>query len=429
MVRLLVRYFKMAAVIARACSSKPVAAGLSACLPGVRVYSSSSSFVPGPSNGHLERVTVRGVSGNCKTNHRRSNRARPMHLPPKMSTRAAAAFSSTTKQQQQQQQQQVRPLGAAKLESIDFNPTASTAYTPVVIMHGLLGNSRNFQGWGAKLVKSLDQERRVFAVDMRNHGASSHHDSMTYVNMADDVLGFLADKGLSEAVLVGHSMGGKAAAMTALLHPEVVRGLIVMDIAPVSYSMHDIHVVPTFIPFNPPPFRVDATNWGETQKIIEAIHRMPLDGVTSRRDADELLAKDIVDPGLRAFAVTNLDKDKSTGGWTWKINIDAIQRSMGTLAQFESGKCHQEAIKGRLGGRGGGGDDDTDELGAYKGDTMFIAGGNSRYIRSQHLKEIGKLFPKFVVSTVKGAGHWVHADNPAETLRLAKSFLDRPELG
>lgn len=55
-----------------------------------------------------------------------------------------------------------------------------------------------------------------------------------------------------------------------------------------AVERHDIHVVPTFVPFNPPPFRVDATNWGETQKIIEAIHRMPLDGVTSRRDADEV---------------------------------------------------------------------------------------------------------------------------------------------
>lgn len=44
-------------------------------------------------------------------------------------------------------------------------------------------------------------------------------------------------QGLSEAVLVGHSMGGKAAAMTALLHPDVVKGLMVMDISPVSYSM------------------------------------------------------------------------------------------------------------------------------------------------------------------------------------------------
>lgn len=50
-------------------------------------------------------------------------------------------------------------------------------------------------------------------------------------------LSCLMRQGLTEAVLVGHSMGGKAAAMTALLHPHVVKGLIVMDIAPVSYSM------------------------------------------------------------------------------------------------------------------------------------------------------------------------------------------------
>ena len=42
--------------------------------------------------------------------------------------------------------------------------------------------------------QSLERERRVFAVDMRNHGSSSHHDSMTYVDMADDVLGFMADQ-------------------------------------------------------------------------------------------------------------------------------------------------------------------------------------------------------------------------------------------
>lgn len=63
-------------------------------------------------------------------------------------TATAAPFSSTAKRQI------ARPEGAAKLASIDFNPGASDALTPVVIMHGLLGNSRNFQGWGAKLVKA-----------------------------------------------------------------------------------------------------------------------------------------------------------------------------------------------------------------------------------------------------------------------------------
>eukprot|EP00903_Cladosiphon_okamuranus_P008641 g8285.t1 len=407
----------MAAVIARC--AKP-SAGLSTFWPSARPLCllagararSSCLFTPGPSKCPRVRssCTLGGSNSNSNSisnidvSHRQNGNTRWPHPP---CIEASAALSSAATQQSV-----VRPAGAAKLESIDFNPNASSTLTPVVIMHGLLGNSRNFQGWGSKLVKSLEQERRVFAVDMRNHGASSHHESMTYVNMADDVLGFLADKGLSEAVLIGHSMGGKAAAMTALLHPKVVKGLVIMDIAPVSYSM------------------VDATNWGETQKIIEAIHKMPLEGVTSRRDADELLAKDIVDPALRAFAVTNLDKDPGTGGWAWRINIDAIQRSMGTLAQFDSGKRHREEIQGRLvGGIGDRADADKDELGSYGGDTLFVAGGTSRYIRSQHLKEIGKLFPKFVVSTIKGAGHWVHADNPAETLRLAKSFLDRPELG
>lgn len=79
-----------------------------------------------------------------------------------------------------------------------------------------------------------------------------------------------------------------------------------------------------------------------------------------------------MDPALRAFAVTNLDKDPATGGWAWRINIDAIQRSMGTLAQFDSGKQHQEEIQGRLGGGSGGRVED--ELGSYKGDVSADTG-------------------------------------------------------
>eukprot|EP00158_Paraphelidium_tribonemae_P000397 Partr_v1_DN22049_c1_g1_i1_m44401 putative Abhydrolase domain containing len=167
----------------------------------------------------------------------------------------------------------------AKLNYIDFNPaTDTTQNTPVIIMHGLLGNCKNFQSWGAKLVGLLERPRRVFAVDMRNHGASSHHAGMTYPDMAGDIVAFMEQRGLGKAVLVGHSMGGKVACMTALLHPERVQGLVVMDIAPVPYSV------------------VDQTNWGETQRIIEAITKLDISGVTSRRDADGLLEKDIVDP-------------------------------------------------------------------------------------------------------------------------------------
>lgn len=82
-----------------------------------------------------------------------------------------------------------------------------------------------------------------------------------------------------------------------------------------------------------------------------------------------------MDPALRAFAVTNLDNDPATGEWAWRINIDAIQRSMGTLAQFDSGKRHREEIQGRLvGGSVDRVDGDKDELGSYKGDVSTGTG-------------------------------------------------------
>ncbi|CAM9659341.1 unnamed protein product [Ascophyllum nodosum] len=435
MVRRLVLYFNMASVLAR-------------CAAGLSVTSSRPAFVvsamdkttmlPSPQRadaGSTSRPIARTlptIAGSFTSSRLKRIRTRLGMTAGATTSATSAPFTSSA-----MPTTIARPAGAAKLNRIDFNPDVRVsgpgASTPVVIMHGLLGNSRNFQGWGAKLVKSLDKERRVFAVDMRNHGASSHHDTMTYVDMADDVLGFMADEGLSEAVLVGHSMGGKTAAMTALLHPSAVKGLIVMDIAPVSYSTEsglDLFPPSVFFFFFFSKKRVDATNWGETQKIIEALHGMRLDDLASRRDADERLSKDVVDPAHRAFAVTNLGKDSATGRWQWRINIDAIQRSKGELARFNSeGRSiggGESGLQRLAGGRGG--DSGREELPQYTGDTLFIAGGNSRYVRSKHLPEIRKLFPTFVVSTIKGAGHWVHADNPEETLRLAKSFLDRPEL-
>ena len=80
-----------------------------------------------------------------------------------------------------------------------------------------------------------------------------------------------------------------------------------------------------------------------------------------------------MDPALRAFAVTNLEKVQDSSKWEWRINVEAIFKSMTALAQFDLNG--QEASKSGK---------------QYTGDTLFIAGGKSRYIRSTHLKAIGK---------------------------------------
>jgi pimeloyl-ACP methyl ester carboxylesterase len=83
---------------------------------------------------------------------------------------------------------------------------------PVVILHGLLGQGRNFRSWGAALHDRLTRPRRILIPDLRNHGSSGHADAMTYKDMAADVFALLEKEGIEKAIVVGHSMGGKVAA-------------------------------------------------------------------------------------------------------------------------------------------------------------------------------------------------------------------------
>ena len=55
---------------------------------------------------------------------------------------------------------------------------------PVLILHGLFGSSRNWRS----VSKRLAEKCRVYAVDQRNHGKSTHANEFDYSALADDVL-------------------------------------------------------------------------------------------------------------------------------------------------------------------------------------------------------------------------------------------------
>ncbi len=84
------------------------------------------------------------------------------------------------------------------------------ARPPLVLLHGLLGSSTNFRSLLPKL--SLQAKRKVWAVDLRNHGQSPHSEVMSYDAMCADLDHFFHDHGLKKVVLLGHSLGGKASA-------------------------------------------------------------------------------------------------------------------------------------------------------------------------------------------------------------------------
>ena len=90
----------------------------------------------------------------------------------------------------------------------------------LLIAHGLFGSGRN---WGA-IQRRMSDDRRVVAIDQRNHGESFRDPANGYEEMAADLAQVIEAEGQSMDVL-GHSMGGKAAMVLALTRPELVNRL------------------------------------------------------------------------------------------------------------------------------------------------------------------------------------------------------------
>ncbi len=84
---------------------------------------------------------------------------------------------------------------------------------------------------------ALTRRAHVFALDLRGHGDSEPGDSYWWSVFADDVAGVLSALDSRSAVLVGHSVGGAAAALCTARRPGLVRGLVLVDpvIFPESY--------------------------------------------------------------------------------------------------------------------------------------------------------------------------------------------------
>lgn len=242
---------------------------------------------------------------------------------------------------------------------------------PLVILHGLLGSSRN---WGAIATK-LGERRRVLALDLPNHGASPWIETMDYPSMAAEVARFIEQRAGGPAAVVGHSMGGKAAMMLALTRPDLVERLAVVDIAPVSYTH-------TFAPY------------------IKAMRAAPLGGAERRADIEAAMAGVIPDPRVRAFLMQNLEG--APGSYRWRANLAVLGAAMDDILAFP-----------RLPGDA-----------RYDGPALFLHGAESDYVLPQHEDLILALFPRARIQAVEGAGHWLHADKPAEFLQAIAGFLD-----
>lgn len=121
-------------------------------------------------------------------------------------------------------------MPATTVNGIEIHYRETGEGFPIVFVHGYTGNSRNW----ALTVPALRENFRTISVDLRGHGLSAKpgsEDAYALETMASDVYELLKQVGVTECVLVGHSMGGMVSQLLVLEHPEVVRALVLVDTA------------------------------------------------------------------------------------------------------------------------------------------------------------------------------------------------------
>lgn len=248
---------------------------------------------------------------------------------------------------------------------LNVNDFGAPSAPAVMIVHGLYGSARN---WGV-IAKRLSDRFHVYTVDLRNHGLSPHTDTHSYSEMAADLAKTIDHLG-GPVQLIGHSMGGKAVMALALSRPELVRGMLIADIAPVTYTHSQL------------PF-------------IQAMKAVDLAAVSRRSDAEAQLAALGVEPALCSFFTQSLD----LGEKRWRLNLATLEAEMDKIMSFPHFDTH------------------------YGGPTLFLSGAESDYVQPQHRNLIKTLFTRAQFAKLRGAGHWLHADKPREFEAAVRTFF------
>ena len=237
---------------------------------------------------------------------------------------------------------------------------------PLVVLHGFLGSSRNWQTAGAALAAGY----HVFALDLRNHGRSPHAPEMDYPAFVDDVLAWLDHRGLARATLLGHSLGGKVAMRLACRHPGRVGALIVVDIAPKAYP-------------------------GVAQRAeLAAMNELRLDGLHSRAEAELRFEARVDDGAMRKSLAANLERDAG-GQWRWAVNLPVLTRTL------------PELVRSPL---------DPDDR--FAGPTRFILAGKSGFVTAEDHVAIRRHFPAAQIAVLAGSGHNPHLEMREEFVRI-----------
>lgn len=239
----------------------------------------------------------------------------------------------------------------------------------VVLLHGLFGSMDNL----GVLARDLQRDHDILQLDMRNHGLSPRSETMSYPAMAQDIADTLDACNLQTVILIGHSMGGKAAMAFSTLVPERLAALIVLDIAPVDYRSH------------------------HHEAVFRAVTAVTEAGVSSRSQAAQIMEQYLKEPSVILFLL------KSFHAGNWRFNVPVLRAQYSHVVGWNPLPASLHAA-------------------------LFIRGADSSYLKEAYQPALKTQFPVAQLCTVPDAGHWVHAQQPQAVLAHIRRFLTEQQV-
>ena len=261
-------------------------------------------------------------------------------------------------------------IGGLRFHYLDWG---RAGLPPLVCLHGITQTAHSWD----EVAPALARTHHVRALDQRGHGDSAWAADGDYGidTQSGDVEAFLAQTGAAPAILVALSMGGLSAMTLAARAPDLVRALVVVDIAP-EVQRQGVEHIRSFVEVN--------DNLDSFEMFVARAHAF-----NPRRSLEN----------IRSRLRHNL-KQLPNGRWTWKY--DPALRNPARIS----------ADPGLL----------WERVQAIRCPTLVVRGGESDILAPETAARLAGIVGA-EVRTVPGASHSVMGDNPEGFLAAVEPFL------
>jgi pimeloyl-ACP methyl ester carboxylesterase len=250
----------------------------------------------------------------------------------------------------------------------------------LVLLHGFQSNAHTWDTFSQAMAETY----HVCALDQRGHGDSAWAPSGDYASQSfvSDIAGFLEALNLAPTVLIGHSMGGRHAAMVAADHPHLAKKVVIVDtpaeLPPALRAMFDQQPASN-APLQPETFATFE------EVVANGIAQYPLTPEAELRHAN----------------YHNLSRG-TDGKWRWRWDLGLLEwRRLNRSGQSDLYTYLQR----------------------MQCPTLLIRGASSPLLPPDIAQKMLQALPQGRMVEIQHAAHTVNADNAVEFNAITAAFV------